>query len=126
MKPVLLEVDSIYFPPSNFILIDKNGRIWITVSIRRIPLALGYRPDIDGGFIVLLDYRGPRIVADGPGYTNEIQFDESGTWLYVNEAFGRRLSRFHVGADGSLTGKKTVATFRSPIPGRSLPHWEFD
>lgn len=111
IQPVLLEVDAVDLPPANFVLIDKNGRIWITVSTRRVPRALGYRPDIDDGFIVVLDHRGPRIVADGLGYTNEIQFDDSGKWLYVNETFGRRLSRFRVGSDGSLTGKEIVATF---------------
>lgn len=111
IQPVLLEIDGVDLPPSNFVLIDKHGRVWITVSTRRIPRALGYRPDADDGFIVLLDPKGPRIVADGLGYTNEIQFDAPGCWLYVNETFGRRLSRFRVGADGSLTGKETVATF---------------
>jgi len=54
---------------------------------------------------------GARIVADGLGYTNEIQLDDSGSWLYVNETFGRRLSRFRVGKQGSLSGKETVVTF---------------
>jgi sugar lactone lactonase YvrE len=111
LRPVLLDIDGVSLPPSNFVLIDRKGRIWITVSTRRVPRALGYRPDIDDGFIVLLDDRGPRIVADGLGYTNEIQFDASEEWLYVNETFGRRLSRFRIGTDGSLSGKETVTTF---------------
>ena len=34
-----------------------------------------------------------------------------GAWLYVNETFARRLSRFRVAADGALWGRETVTTF---------------
>jgi sugar lactone lactonase YvrE len=44
----------------------------------------------------MVDTRGARIVADGLGYTNECAIDISGQWLYVNETFSRRLSRFPV------------------------------
>ena len=37
--------------------------------------------------------------------------DASGQWLYVNETFGRRLSRFRISADGSLGGRETVTEF---------------
>jgi sugar lactone lactonase YvrE len=49
-------------------------------------------------------------VADGLGYTNELMLDDNGR-LYVNETFGRRLSRFTVGADGSLSDRRTIAEF---------------
>ena len=51
------------------------------------------------------------IVADGLGYTNEVAVDPSGQWLYVNETFGRRLSRFALRADGSLGPKQVVTEF---------------
>ncbi len=113
LDPLLRQVDGVQLPPANFVLVDKQDRIWITISTRRRPRALGYRPDIDDGFIVLLDRRGARIAADGLGYTNEIQFDASDTWLYVNETFGRRLSRFRVSEDGSLSRRETVTEFGS-------------
>jgi sugar lactone lactonase YvrE len=40
-----------------------------------------------------------------------VPVDASGQWLYVNETFGRRLSRFRISADGSLDGRETVADF---------------
>jgi sugar lactone lactonase YvrE len=49
---------------------------------------------VSDGFIVRVDDAGARIVADGLGYTNEVQLDPSGERLYVNETFGRRLSRW--------------------------------
>ena len=109
--PLLTEIDGQPLPPSNYVLEDAEGRIWLTVSTRRQPRDLGYRPDIDDGFIVLLHRGQARLVADGLGYTNEVQIDPSGDWLYVNETFARRLSRFPLAADGSLGRKELVAEF---------------
>ena len=52
------EVDGIALPPSNFVVEDARGRVWITVSTRRVPRALGYRRDVADGFVVLVDERG--------------------------------------------------------------------
>jgi len=97
--------------PTNFVFEDRADRIWVTVSTRQVPRASAYRADIADGFVVVIDARGARIVADGLGYTNEAALSANGDWLYVNETFGRRLSRFRVGADGSLSGREVVTTF---------------
>jgi sugar lactone lactonase YvrE len=114
-RPVLTEVDGIALPPTNYPLEDTQGRLWITVSTRLSPRALGYRNTCSDGFIVCMDDpadpKSARIAADGLGYTNEIAFDPSGKWLYVNETFTRRLSRFEVRADGSLGLKQVVTEF---------------
>lgn len=52
-----------------------------------------------------------RIVADGLGHTNEVRLEPGGERLYVVETFGRRISRFRIGADGTLSGKETSTTF---------------
>jgi sugar lactone lactonase YvrE len=111
LDPEILAVEGQPVPPSNFVLRDDQDRIWLTVSTRREPRALGYRPDVDDGFIVLKDRRGTRVVAEGLGYTNEVQLDLTGQWLYVNETFGRRLSRFRITADGALGVRETVTEF---------------
>ncbi len=111
VRPLLEQVDGVTLPPTNFVLEDGAGRIWITVSTRRVPRILGCRPDCDDGFIVMMDRKGARIVADGLGYTNEVAFDPTGRWLHVNETFARRLSRFAVGADGELGSRETVTGF---------------
>ncbi len=114
-RPVLTEVEGRALPPTNYPLEDANGRLWITVSTRLSPRALGYRNTCSDGFIVCMDDpsnpKSARIAADGLGYTNEIAFDPSGQWLYVNETFTRRLSRFKVRADGSLGAKQVVTEF---------------
>jgi sugar lactone lactonase YvrE len=111
LTPFLRTVDGRDLPPTNFVVADQAGRTWITVSTRRTPRALGYRKDCDDGFIVMVDGKGARIVADGLGYTNECAVHPNGQWLYVNETFTRKLSRFVIQADGSLGAKEVVAEF---------------
>lgn len=111
--PVITRVDGIDLPPCNFPLLDQQARLYVTVSTRLKPRALGYRKSCDDGFIVLHDERGSRIVADGLGYTNEIAIDATGRWMYVNETFARRLSRFPIHADGTLGAKEVVTEFGS-------------
>jgi sugar lactone lactonase YvrE len=111
VAPWLQAVDGQDLPPTNFVTEDRAGRFWITVSTRLMPRAKGYRPSCDDGFIVRVDERGAAIVADGLGYTNEVAVDPSGCWLYVNETFGRRLSRFALRQDGSLGPKQVITAF---------------
>jgi sugar lactone lactonase YvrE len=111
VRPLLERVDGVDLPPTNFVHIDADHRTWVTVSTRHQPRAAAYRGDVADGFIVMLDASGARIVADGLGYTNEALVDPTGRWLYVNETFGRRLSRLPIGADGTLGDRETVTTF---------------
>ncbi len=111
VAPWLLRVDGIDLPPTNFVVEDAQGRFWVTVSTRLKPRALGYRRSCNDGFIVRVDSRGAAIVADGLGYTNEVAIHPNGQWLYVNETFARRLSRFPLREDGSLGEKQVVTEF---------------
>jgi sugar lactone lactonase YvrE len=114
-RPILTEVDGIALPPTNYPLEDAQGRLWITVSTRLSPRSLGYRNTCNDGFIVCMDDpedpKSARIAADSLGYTNEIAFHPTGQWLYVNETFTRKLSRFAVNQNGSLGEKQVVTTF---------------
>ena len=110
-SPFLTEVDGVALPSVNFVHLDANGRAWVAVSTRREPRELGYRPDVDDGFVILADGRGARIAADGLGYTNECKVHPDGRWLYVNETFGRRTSRFPVAEDGTLGARETVTEY---------------
>ncbi|MGB0866967.1 MAG: SMP-30/gluconolactonase/LRE family protein, partial [Granulosicoccaceae bacterium] len=106
-----LEVEGEALPPSNYVHLDSVGRVWITVSTRQIPRSKGYHPDVADGFVVLVDRRGARIVADTLGYTNECLVDPSGQFLYVNETFGRKLVRYAITEAGELRNKHTVTEF---------------
>lgn len=112
VRPWLLEVDGLRLPPTNFVLPTADGGAYVTVSTRREPRALGYRPGEGDGFIVQVTAAGRAgIVADGLGYTNEVALHPSGDWLYVNETFARRLSRFPRRDDGTLGPRETVTSF---------------
>lgn len=111
LEPWLTAVAGRPLPPTNFVLPDGQGRTWVTVSTRRTPRALGYRRHGGDGFIVCVTAAGARIVADDLGYTNEVALHPGGRWLYVNETFAQRLSRFAVAADGTLGARETVVQF---------------
>jgi sugar lactone lactonase YvrE len=110
-------------PPSNFVTRDAVGRLWVTVSTRLKPRSLDYRNTANTGFIICVDQRGARIVTDGLGYTNECLVDPSGRWLYVNETYVKRLSRFPLLASGELGPKQVVAEFG---PGQFPDGMAFD
>jgi sugar lactone lactonase YvrE len=112
VEPWLLTVAGQPLPPTNFVLADAAGRTWVTVSTRLSPRSLGYRRSCNDGFIVCVQPDGrAAIAADGLGYANEVALHPSGRWLYVNETFGRRLSRFALDAYGSLGPKEVITEF---------------
>lgn len=110
VEPFVTEVEGGPIPPANFVTVDQRGRTWISVSTRQVPRQLAWRREVADGFIVLVDNAGVRMVADGLHYTNEVRPDPTGQWLYVVETFGRRLRRFAIGADGSLSDSEVVLT----------------
>lgn len=111
--PFLLEVEGTRLPPTNFVGVDAAGRTWITVSTRLMPRDLAFDGRTEDGFIVLVDDRGARVVADGLGFTNEAHVHPTGNWLYVNETVARRLSRFPIRDDGDLGARETVVDFEA-------------
>lgn len=113
LTPEVLTVNGQPMPPTNYVVRDRQGRLWITVSTRLTPRAKDYRASASSGFICLAepDASDARIVADNLGYTNECVVDENHGYVYVNETFARRLSRFKLHSDGSLTQRETLANF---------------
>jgi sugar lactone lactonase YvrE len=110
-EAVLTEIEGKPMPAVNFVLVDAQDRIWATISTRRQPRSLSYRADVADGFVLLIDKKGARIVADGIGFTNEVRLDAAERELTVVETFARRLTRFDVAADGSLSGRRVIAEF---------------
>ena len=108
-SPWLTEVDGRAVHRVNFVLNDVHGRVWACISATDGSDAYPLRTAT--GYIVLCDASGTRIVAEGLHYTNECRSSADGQFMYVNETFGRRLSRFRMGKAGELTAKQTVATF---------------
>ncbi|MBW0104805.1 SMP-30/gluconolactonase/LRE family protein [Pseudonocardia sp. KRD291] len=111
LVPELREVEGTELPPTNHVIRDAQGRMWVTVSTTMSPRDTDFRPDAHRGYVVLDDGRGARVVAEGLGFTNECCPSQDGRWLYVNETFTRRTSRFPVSEDGVLGDKEVIAEF---------------
>nr|WP_309402166.1 SMP-30/gluconolactonase/LRE family protein [Aminobacter niigataensis]WMD00103.1 SMP-30/gluconolactonase/LRE family protein [Aminobacter niigataensis] len=112
LTPWLMEVNGTPLPACNFVGIDAEDRVWISVSTRRVPRWDAYQCNAaHDGFVVLVDRAGARIAAEGFHYTNEAKVDPSGRWLYVNETAGRRLNRVALDARGNLGAREIVAEF---------------
>ena len=109
-----LEIDGEPLPPSNYVHLDAQNRIWITVSTRQFPRSKGYTDKITDGFVAMIDQAGnAKIMADNLGYANECLTSPDGKQLIVNETFGRKLTAFDIGPAGNLSNKRTLASFDS-------------
>src|SRR5690606_10522693 len=64
LVPVIVEADGEVLPATNFVRVDEKGRIWATVSTRARPRTRARTAARADGFIVMMDSRGTRIVAD--------------------------------------------------------------
>src|SRR6185369_9890031 len=53
VEAVLTQLDGDSLPAVNFVLVDAQDRIWVTISTRKRPRNLGYRKDCDDGFVIL-------------------------------------------------------------------------
>ena len=97
---ILKEINGQPLGAANYVFIDSKDRLWISVSTRSIPwfiAAAAPRPD---GYIILIDEKGPRIVADGIYFTNEVRMDADEKFLYAAETMGNRILRYPVLEDG--------------------------
>ena len=95
-------IDGMPLGKVNFVLRDSRDRLWITISTRVNPWSKAICSRQADGYIALLDANGPRVVADGFVFANEIRFDAEEEWLYVAETCARRVTRLRAGVDGSL------------------------
>lgn len=84
----------------NFVLRDRKNRLWVTISTKINPWSDAISKSVRDGAIVLIDERGPRIVADGLCFANEVRLDADEEWLYAAETTAKRVSRFKVTPDG--------------------------
>lgn len=111
VEPVIERIGPTSLPPSNFVLNDRHGNLWFTISTQQRPRTKAWSHDVADGYIAMADQSGVRIVADGIGYTNEIAFSPDGKWLYVNETYNQRTSRFPLDTPTQLGPKEVVAQY---------------
>jgi sugar lactone lactonase YvrE len=86
----------------NFVLIDRHGRVWITVSTNTRPFAQAVRSPTADGYILRLDDGRARLVADRISFANEMRIDDEERFAYVAETALGRVIRMPMTADGGL------------------------
>jgi sugar lactone lactonase YvrE len=111
LSPFLMEADGVFLAAANFVMRDHAGRVWITVSTVSQPRFRAYSADVADGLIVLVDDKGARILADDIAFANECRIGPDGQSLYISETFGRRVTRFRLGQDGTLSEREAFASF---------------
>lgn len=99
---------------ANFVMRDRRGRVWFTVTTREVPWTRQLQTKANDGYIGLIDERGCRVVAEGFCGTNEIRFDAQEEWLYVVESTGRRISRLRASPNGELTQREVYGPAQLP------------
>ncbi|MPS25457.1 SMP-30/gluconolactonase/LRE family protein [Pigmentiphaga sp.] len=114
LELVLAELDGLPLGATNFVMLDDRGRTWVTVTTRQWPISKAFAalggPTMDDGYLILIDAKGPRIVADGFAFANEVRIDAGGRHVYVVETFGRRVTRFALEGD-HLVDRTVFARF---------------
>lgn len=99
--PFATEVEGRRIPPANFVLVDGD-RVWITVSADRRGHA-HFTDQEKTGQILLVEEGRARVVADGLTWTNELRLSPDGRFVFVNETFACRTTRFVLAPDGGLS-----------------------
>ena len=110
---------------SNDVYVDRRGRRWISVSTLANPWFLAAAAPRPDGYIILWDEDGPRVVADGIFFTNELKMDADERYLYVAETMKARILRYPVSDDGSL-GEAEVFGPDGLAPGGFVDGFAFD
>jgi sugar lactone lactonase YvrE len=111
LTPHLMEVDGVFLAAANFVMVDGQGRTWITVSTVSQPRFKAYTDRVADGLVIVEDQAGARIVADDICFANECRIGPSGADLYVSETFGRRVARYDLAVDGTLSNKDVFSQF---------------
>ncbi|MFD1561160.1 SMP-30/gluconolactonase/LRE family protein [Paraburkholderia silviterrae] len=111
LEPFITELHGKPLHPTNYVELDRQGRLWFTVSTLHAPRESAFRPGIADGFIVRHEKGRSEVVADGIGFCNEGRVSPDGKFYYINETIARRVTRFPILSDGSFGERETVIQF---------------
>jgi sugar lactone lactonase YvrE len=114
VRPFATEVAGRPIPPTNFVLVDGD-RVWITISTTTRNHE-HFTAEENTGQILLVQDGRVTVAADGLNWTNELRISPDGKYLFVNETFACRTTRYDVAANGVLTNP-----FRLTYPAGTFP-----
>lgn len=104
---VLDRIDGQPLGAVNFVMVDRAGIIWVTVSTRMVPRTDALTNPCPDGYIIKLDTSGARVVADGLLFANEARMDVEEAYLYVAETAAGQISRYRLDEDRNPTARET-------------------
>jgi sugar lactone lactonase YvrE len=99
-RPFATELAGRPIPRTNFVLVDGD-RAWITISSTTRKHE-HFTAEENTGQILLVQDGKVTVAADGLNWTNELRISPDGKYLFVNETFACRTTRYDVAADGAL------------------------
>jgi sugar lactone lactonase YvrE len=101
VRPFATEVAGRPIPPTNFVLVDGE-RTWITISSTERKHD-HFTCDANTGQILLVKDGYVSVAADGLNWTNEVRVSLGGEYLFVNETFACRTTRYDIAPDSTLS-----------------------
>ncbi len=90
----------------NFPFVDSHYRLWVSNSTSHEDLGSALQRPFPDGSIVLVEKDRSRIVNGGICFANGLTLDAEEKYLYVAETMERRILRYSIADDGSLSGRE--------------------
>jgi gluconolactonase len=87
----------------NFPFVDFKERLWVSNSTDLADIDEALRKPVPDGSVVLIEKGAARIVAGEMYFANGVAVDAEEKFLYVAETMKRRILRFRIAEDGSLS-----------------------
>lgn len=81
---------------ANFVHFDPAGDLWLTVSTRTVPRSRAIDRPIPDGYVVKRTPTGPRVIASGLCFANELRFDPAMQHVYLAESRRGRVVRMRI------------------------------
>src|SRR3546814_16086219 len=101
---VLLDtLDGVPIGKTNFVLRDRKGRLWVTVSTRAPMCDSALNSKTADGYIRHIDDSGTRLVAAGVHFTTDIPLVREARWLCITETTHKRAWRRRGRYEASLS-----------------------
>lgn len=113
-RPFATELDGGSVPRTNFVLVDGD-RTWITISSSGRKHH-NFTAAEDSGQILLVQDGKVTVAASGLNWTNELRVSPDRRYLFVNETFACRTTRYDLAEDGVLS-----SPVRITYPGDTYP-----
>jgi sugar lactone lactonase YvrE len=116
---LLTKAEGMKITTPNFPFVDSKGRLWVSNSTARQKVEEALQSPGADGSVILFEKGKARIVAERIYFANGLALDPEETHLCVAETMLRRILRFKIHPDGSLShremyGPSTLAPLGFP------------